>query len=509
MFKRGALKQSSVRKGLLFTGLVLFLSYFTYVHNYHTPANFFWDENFHIPSAQRYMSDTFFMEPHPPLGKLLIALGEKIVGANELNDQMIHKDYERNVPEEFSFKGYRFFPAILSWLSAPLMFWIFVLIVKDWANATILSFLYVFDNAIIVHGRGAMLEPPMVFLCIAMILLFLLMLRWKDRSRLFYTCALLYGISLGLVVATKVLGLIMILVVPALLIPLFPRIKQIAIFLAIVSISSVVAYIGIWQIHFSLASTIDPDLPYSGYYKASDEYKEILAEGRNASLASFPVMWLDSMKFLKHYSGGVPDLDLCKPNENGSPFFFWPFGGRTISYRWETSDNNSHSYLYLVPNPIGWFAGLIGITIGAALILTSFLHPLKSRLKNRYLLMVFIGFYGSYMIAISQLDRVMYLYHYFIPLIFSFVLFGLVSVEIRTFGRWKISDYTRSMSLLVFGMLLFLSHELYRPLTYNLPLTNEQFQRREIIKIWAMRCPRCERGNYIVTPRSCSPGKKT
>ena len=503
MFKRGALKQPSVRKGLLFTGLILLLSYFTYVHNYQSPANFFWDENYHIPSAQRYLAGTFFMEPHPPLGKLLIALGDKLLDANNLNDQMIYTDYASKVPEEFSFRGYRFFPALLSWLSAPLMFWIFMLIVKDWSNATILSFLYVFDNAIIVHGRGAMLDPPMIFLSIAMMLLFLLMLRWKDRARLFYTCALLYGISLGLILATKALGLIMILVVPALLIPLFPRIKQIAIFLAVVSISCIVVYIGVWQIHFSLASTIEPDLPSEGYYKASDEYKQILAEGRNTSLASFPVMWLDSMKYLRHYSGGVPKLDLCKTNENGSPFFFWPFGARTISYRWETKDNNTHSYLYLVPNPVGWLVGLIGIVVGAALVLTSFLHPLKSRLKNRYLLTVFLGFYASYMIAISQLGRVMYLYHYFLPLLFSFVLFGLVSVEIQTFGRWKISEYTRSMSFLVLGLLLFFSHQLYRPLTYNLPLTREQFQRREILKIWGMRCPGCERSNYIATPRSC------
>lgn len=506
--KRGVLQQSSVQKGLLFTGFILLLSYFTYVHNYSAPANFFWDENYHIPSAQKYLTGTFFMEPHPPLGKLLIALGEKLIDANAVDDQMVDAHYEKQVPENFSFKGYRFFPTLLGWLTAPLMFWIFMLFVKNWSNATILSFLYIFDNALIVHSRGAMLDSPMVFFSIAMLLLFLLMLRWKERTHLFYTCALLYGISLGLVLATKVLGLIMVLLIPALLISLYPRGKRMAGLLAVVGISCVVAYIGVWQVHFSLASTVNPKLSNNGYYRASEEYKHILTEGKTASLASFPIMWRDSVKFLMHYSGGVPKLDLCKPVENGSPFFFWPFGARTINYRWETRDNESYSYLYLVPNPVGWLAGLIGLFVGAALVTASFLHPLKSRLKNRYLLTVFLGLYISYMIAIAQLDRVMYLYHYFLPLLFSFVLFGLVCMEIRTIGRWKITENARNMGFLVFGFFLFLSYQFYRPLTYNLPLTSEQFQRRNIVKLWDMHCTGCDRDNFLVTPRTCNAGGK-
>ncbi|MGB5476160.1 MAG: phospholipid carrier-dependent glycosyltransferase, partial [Thermoanaerobaculia bacterium] len=50
--------------------LVTTLAYFSYVHGYWNPPHLFWDENYHIASAQRYLNGTFFMEPHPPLGKL-------------------------------------------------------------------------------------------------------------------------------------------------------------------------------------------------------------------------------------------------------------------------------------------------------------------------------------------------------------------------------------------------------------------------------------------------------
>ena len=75
------------------------------------------------------------------------------------------------------------------------------------------------------------------------------------------------------------------------------------------------------QIHFSLGTTLQPQLPDNGYYRASASYKTILAKHLTSSPLSFPVMIADSMKFVGHYNGGVPRLDLCKSDENGSPFF--------------------------------------------------------------------------------------------------------------------------------------------------------------------------------------------
>ena len=66
------------RQTLLLLGLITALSFFTYFHNYSTPQAFFWDENYHVASAQKYLNGVFFMEQHPPLGKLLIAAGVEI-----------------------------------------------------------------------------------------------------------------------------------------------------------------------------------------------------------------------------------------------------------------------------------------------------------------------------------------------------------------------------------------------------------------------------------------------
>jgi dolichyl-phosphate-mannose-protein mannosyltransferase len=245
-------------------------------------------------------------------------------------------------------------------------------------------------------------------------------------------------------------------------------------------------------------------LPDGGTYQASQQYKQILEEGRQSSPAAFPIMLRDSLGFLSHYSKGVPALNMCKSDENGSPFYLWPFGARTISYRWETPGNGSYRYLYLVPNPVGWALGLVGVILAVSFLLASVLMPLKNQLRRPYLLLVFLGMYISYMLAVSQLDRVMYLYHYFIPLLFSYILFVLSVEEIRTIGPWKLTEERRLGVLICLGLAVFVAFQWMRPLTYYGLLTNEQFAHRDLLNVWEMRCVQCERKNMLANPNDCS-----
>jgi len=59
---------------VFYTVIILAVSYFTYFKNYDYPPSVFWDENYHIASAQKYLTGVMFMEAHPPLGKLFVAL---------------------------------------------------------------------------------------------------------------------------------------------------------------------------------------------------------------------------------------------------------------------------------------------------------------------------------------------------------------------------------------------------------------------------------------------------
>lgn len=479
---------------------LMLLSYFTYVHNFWNPAALFWDENYHIASAQKYINHVYFMEPHPPLGKLMIAAGEALLNRNDQDNQFIGTDYATNPPQGFSFTGYRFFPVMLAWFTVPVLFAIFLLITKRHLWATLLSFLYVFDNAIIVHSRSAMLESTLLFFSSLVILSFLLLLKYRNDRKRFTHASILFGAAFGLALATKAFALLFILLVPFVLYALWPNKKLFGRFAWIAAVAFGICYGAVWQTHFALGSTINPSLPDQGYYQASPEYKAILANGKNGSIFAFPYMLRDSINFVSHYQNGVPRLDLCKLDENGSPWFLWPFGGRTISYRWETPDGNAYRYLYLMSNPVGWFLGLTGIALAFIMLAASWLFPAAVKLQQRFPLLVLFTLYACYMAAISRIDRVMYLYHYFLPLLFSFIIFGYVFVELQEIGRIKLDENRKTAALLTLAILVFGSFQFFRPFSYYEPIGDEAFARRNWLRIWELKCVHCQTDSPFVIP---------
>jgi dolichyl-phosphate-mannose--protein O-mannosyl transferase len=486
-----------------FLGFVILLSYLTYFHNYWNPPAVFWDENYHIASAQKYLNHVYFMEQHPPLGKLLIAFGEKILNRNPVDNQFIGTDYATNFPPGFSFAGYRFFSALMGWLTAPILFFIFLFITRNALYATFLSFFYIFDNGVIVHTRGAMLEGPLMFFSASMILTFFLLREYSDSRRLFPFLSILFGAIFACILTTKLLGLLFILLLPALLLLQWPEWRKMLLTTFYFLLGFIVLYVTVWQIHFALGDKMVSSLPDQGFYQASEEYKHILALKKNDSLLSFPVMIRDSIKFVGHYNRGTPRLDLCKPDENGSPWYFWPFGARSINYRWETPDGKSYRYLYLQSNPLVWWTAFAAVLLGLAFLVSSVLLPLKQKLKRPYLLLVFIGMYISFFIAISRIERVMYLYHYFTALLLAFIILALVFDELSVVGRRVITEYWKTVGLMVLAGCIFASYQFYRPFSYYEPLTAEQFQRRNIFSLWELTCVNCQKESGLVIPRTC------
>lgn len=478
-------------------GFVTTLSLYTYFYNFSNPQAFFWDENYHVASAQKYLNGVYFMEQHPPLGKLLIALGEKIVHGNEKNDQFIGTDYAQNPPRGFVLTGYRLFPALLAWLGAPLLYLIFLLLTNKPIQSTIYSFPYIFDNALIVHMRGAMLEGPLLFFSLLVLVSFLLVLRWRHDPRKLIGLSVMFGASFGLVLTTKVVGLVFILLLPIALGYMIPDWRKALRVTGLFIVGFLVSYIAVWHTHFSLGSRIVSSNNDNGYYQASEAYKNILSDGSNGSLMNFPVMINDSWAYVSHYNNGVPKLDLAKPDENGSPFFFWPFGARSINYRWETAEGKIYRYLYLQSNPLVWSIGLIGVFLSVVLILGTLIFNLQQRLANRRMLLVFLLLYMGYMGAVSQIDRVMYLYHYFLPLLFSFILFALSYEEIGRLGLLKCTEFGKTVVLILLGASMVLTYQFYRPLSYYEPLSDDAFKRRDIFPLWDLRCVNCERHNFL------------
>ena len=481
--------------------VVLLTSWFTYFQEFDKPNQFIWDEQYHVVSAQKYLNNTFYMTVHPPLGKMLIALGQYIFYPNQPNDHFLDVHVAESMPDTGLYlKGYRTVPIILAWLTAPLLFFVFLLLTRSALTSTFLSFLYIFDNALLAHLRAAMLEGPLLFFVVSSILFWLLIFEWKDRKRLFAFISFVLGVCIAGALATKVLALVLVLLVPAAMIKLFPRWELITRCLLYCFSGFLIMYVSVWYVHINIARNINSNLETSGYHWVSDAYRERIDAGSYTSLLTVPIAIRDHIWKMRQQSPMEP-LNLCLKGHQGSPVVFWPFGARAVRYwTYELALDDGHRYLYLQSNPVVWFAGLLGVLLSGVYLLSSLFITGKRKSERTFYIATFFVLYMSYMIGISTIDRMMYLYHYFIPLLFSFILFGLTVMEVRSIGRWKIDEHMREIVLGVLAVFIFLVFLFYSPLTYFQPLTDEAFQRRNIFPLWDLRCKDCEHSHMWWSP---------
>lgn len=484
--------------------IVLCVTLLTFAKDYGQPANLFWDENYHIASAQKYLQGVFFMEPHPPLGKLLIAAGELILDANSNDSVFVATEQGKDTPTGFSFVGYRFFPVVCACLAALLLYVLLVQLTSSWAVALVFALAFTLDNAVVVHLRGAMLEGIQLFFILATLVSVFAIYRGRygDRSRL--SLALLSGLTFGAALSTKATSLV-IAPIFLVLIPSFRgEAKRICSAAGLVGLGTLAVYLTVWQIHFSLGRRIETGLANQGYFQSSEETKKILQQGTVGDLRSFPALFVDNLKFFPHYEKGVAPLNMCNSAENGSTPWLWPLGARSISYRWDRKDNQVN-YLYLQSNPVVWAMGLAGLVVATAFWFTWLLGRAQFSREWVFIAGLFLLMWFGYMGVMVSLERVMYLYHYFIPLVFSLILAAFTLSQLQF--PWLSVRWIRIASGVTVVAAIIVSFRFFSPLTYAKPLTNEELGKRSWFKLWDLHCPDCELPNPIAKP-VCDPKVK-
>ncbi len=466
---------------------VLLIAFATYFANYYNPAAVFWDENYHIASAQKYLEGVMYMEPHPPLGKLFIALGEWILHPNAGLDltYFTQTDYIKHFPKGYSWAGVRLFPALFGTFSGLLFFLILYRISRHAELSFLFSSLYLFENGFILQSRSAMLESTQIFFIFATVLYFLVIL---DREKIGYRHYFGFGILMGLSLMVKANGLILILLYPALFLYRVKwdhgRLKALWRFVvdgAVIVLGMAIVTVAVFYVHFALGQKLAKK-----HYSASSQYVKVIQEHETANPANFPLMMKDNFRYMKNYSKGVPRYNPCKKGENGSLAVTWPFINKTINYRWSKKDGKV-SYLYLMGNPVIWFSVVLAVIVATALMLAHFVFGLQIADRRLFFLIgTFLAIYYSYMITMFNIERVMYLYHYFIPLFTgTFVLFTLFVYLFKP----SIESGSR---LLMFAVTLFaaeivLTYWFFGPFTYYKPLSTMEFLQRQWFDFWKLK----------------------
>ena len=467
--------------------LVLFLvSSSVILPNLSSPRLTVFDEVYFIPAAQKYLNHVFFLEPHPPLGKLLIAVGQAWLHPEGPSNSVVDTDkMDVDWDSNEDILGYRLVPAFLGVLNPIIVFLIVAIVLRSNLFALILGILVALDNALLIQSRAALLDSILLFFCLASIFAFFYQNHRLNRSwGKFLLISAIWGALAGCAANVKLTGLFVGVLVPVFALRLLWNRQWIrtAVFLFVFASFFLIVFLGLWQIHFATVTKMG-----NNNYGISEQYLRIFngAEQPDA-ITLFVVQMTNAFEFQHRYESGVPKLDLGKPDEIGSPWFWWPFGGRAISYRWETPDNGtSYRYMYLLGNPVTWLVSLLGVAFGTALIMGDFLFQFIPR-GHRLWLYLFVMIYWAYMIPMMFITRVMYLYHYFPPLTIGVMLFGVVVWEARAVPWW-----VKRMGILLALILGIVAFWYYSPFTYFQLLTPQEFIFRNIWPGWDLRCVGC------------------
>jgi dolichyl-phosphate-mannose-protein mannosyltransferase len=475
--------------------IVLLLAAASFMTFYHLPYHLFWDENYYLTAVQKYSEGTAFFESHPPLGKLIIALGEAIFAPNKGLDCHEFTETEKidSIPKGYSFIGVRFFPVLFAVMGAALFFMIMYKLLGRAFYAFIFSALYIFENAWIVHSRGAMLDGIQFFFILGALLYFICLIEKKRPIRILEYC-ILACIS-GLALAVKVNGAFIFILFPILFIYEYRReirqhwLRQNRVFWYTLAKKTLAAMAGlagvifiVFMIHFSLGN----HLPSKLKQKFSPEYRSILAKGGTGNPFNFPIMFRDYFAYMSKYHDTVPKFNKYSESDNGSRPLTWPLGEKSIRYRYAKKDGRT-SYLYLQGNPVIWFSGLIGLGFAFVLIMGRVFFKLPiTNTRLFWYIVFFFGLYVAYMASMLRIDRVMYLYHYFIPLFFSLFIAALIFAY---FFHKKMEESNRVLitACWIYFAEIIICYAFFMPLTYYFPLSTREFLQRTWLNIWELK----------------------
>jgi dolichyl-phosphate-mannose--protein O-mannosyl transferase len=431
---------SSKWSALVFLVIVGGLLHFTWLNH---PDSVVFDEvHFGGFSTSYCCSGKYFFDIHPPHGKLIIAGFAKLLGYQGLDDfASINNSYS---PE--AAVALRSAPALAGTL-IPLV--IFVLIGQlggSPGTAFLGAVLFLLDNALLLQTRIIVLDGFLVlftFSCLSCFLGAMRQTTLHGRLLLFALAGILAACAVG----TKFTGLVALGLVGV--IALVDLAKTFS--LAHLSgwliaglcflVPCVLIYCIGWELHFRLLTEPGPGDIWG---KLSGDY-----------ITDF----LDL-----HQKMFSANTGLSHTHPDASPWWSWPWMVTPIFY-WAENQN----WIYLIGNPVLWW--LISVLFIVAIV-TSLLRKISDlgvhsdEETQHYLLWIpLLGYIASFM-PMAAVSRVLFLYHYYTPLVFSslFVVLWLESIgAIRRRGitnqRWS---YYAFLALLLAGFVII------SPMTYGI-----------------------------------------
>ncbi len=474
--------------------ILIILSILTRFWYFGKPAEIVFDEVYFAKFTSDYFKGEYYFDIHPPLAKLILAGSSAI--------------FNQKPPVVFDFKGigteytgnfFKLTRGVVSLFGVFLVLAVYWLakrlfIVKDKFilarpkldddevenNAKWIAFLsglfVIFDNAILTQSRFVLTDIFLLFFGILGVAVFLKSLSLNLWSKKYFLWTSLSAVLLSASFSVKWTGLLFSGVVGVILIWLALRDKKIKRFLSsllIMFLVGVIFYILIFAIHLGILS-------YSGDgndYMSSRFKATLIGSNENVGGMIEPLgFWGRFFELNKAML--ISNAGLTAEHSYGSKWYSWPISERPIYYWNKAMDDGQLARIYLQSNPILWW--LAGLSILYWLlwwIKELSLKILKNKNISQYFFpisIILLGYFAN-LSAYIFVSRVAFLYHYFPSLLFAIIGLG--------FLIWK---YLRKWPALILFILIaiILSFVFFAPLSYGLPLSEEQFNLRIWFPLW-------------------------
>nr|XP_039273623.1 protein O-mannosyl-transferase 2-like [Styela clava] len=193
-------------------GALTAVAFATRFHNLSIPSYVCWDETHFGRMAGSYLNQTYFVDVHPPLGKMLLALAGLMTGYDgifnfEVGDEYLTED------KEVHYYGMRAFCAICGSLVIPLLYSTVKTMTGSNGAAVITSALLILDCGLIALSQYILLDPILLFFLAASLFCntkYSMEKKTKFGSVFSYHWWMflaLSGVSLGCMLAVKWVGL--------------------------------------------------------------------------------------------------------------------------------------------------------------------------------------------------------------------------------------------------------------------------------------------------------------
>lgn len=346
-----------------------------------SPLDPVFDEVYFPVMANQYLSGQSFFDIHPPLGKLIIALGELIFGNSPI--------------------GWRVMPLLAGLSIIPAVYFTSIQIFGDRRAGLIAAFLVAIDGLFIVYSRVGLMDGFMILfglLAVGMI--------WRHRrARLAGQQAsgllLLAGGLAGLALAVKWIGV------------------------GFLPLVAVTGFITLWQTRVNGAKAVDQEFRYDWLVWAVAFIVLPLMIYTLPFLANWQNnFWFEFFNW--HRQSWGYNVNLKAEHPYASQWWSWPFMLRPIWFYYKNIEGSVVG-VNAIGNPLVWWGSTVAVVYGlllmsaAAVVKPAGRRPLVDAPAAAGTLFLLAG-YAIFFLPWTVVGRVLFLYHYFASYLFALLL---------------------------------------------------------------------------------------